>query len=189
MTMSLRYVASRCASITDHNQMTFTRAMALAGMGFLWTGSQIPLYLFGAIPPYIYGDIGGLDRWVWFVLGGLLSLAAVCPFVGSMSDLIGRRYVALLGSGLLCIGTAVATSAKDMNAFIAGMTIVGAGAGIAELTALAVTAELAPTAKRGKYVAVLIFTIVPFVPSGIYAQLIACESTLMIMNTTDNSRL
>lgn len=56
------------------------------------------------------------------------------------------------------------------------MTIVGAGAGIAELTALAVTSELAPTRKRGKYVAVLIFTIVPFVPSGIYAQLIACMS-------------
>jgi len=55
------------------------------------------------------------------------------------------------------------------------MTIVGAGAGIAELTALAVTSELAPTAKRGKYVAVLIFTIVPFVPSGLYAQLIACK--------------
>jgi hypothetical protein len=58
---------------------------------------------------------------------------------------------------------------------LAGMTIVGAGAGIAELTALAVTAELAPTRKRGAYVAVLIFTIVPFVPSGLYAQLIACE--------------
>jgi predicted MFS family arabinose efflux permease len=53
------------------------------------------------------------------------------------------------------------------------MTIVGAGAGIAELTALAVTSELAPTRKRGKYVSILIFTIVPFVPSGIYAQLIA----------------
>ncbi|KAI9874734.1 MAG: hypothetical protein M1823_007621, partial [Watsoniomyces obsoletus] len=53
------------------------------------------------------------------------------------------------------------------------MTIIGAGAGIAELTALAVTAELAPTRKRGAYVAVLIFTIIPFVPSGLYAQLIA----------------
>ena len=90
-----------------------------------------------------------------------------------MSDLIGRRWVALIGSALLCIGSAIASSAKDMNYFIAGMTIIGAGAGICELTALAVTAELAPTAKRGKYVSGLILTIVPFVPSGIYAQLIA----------------
>lgn len=150
--------------------------MSLISMGFLWTGSQIPLYLWGSVPPYIYRDIGGIDRWIWFVLGGLLALAAVCPFVGSMSDLMGRRYVALLGAGLLIIATVVATTAKTMNTFICGMTIAGAGAGIGELTALAATAELAPTAKRGTYVSVLIFTIIPFVPSGIYAQLIACES-------------
>lgn len=153
--------------------------MALIGMGFLWTGSQIPLYLWGAIPPYIYRELGGLDRWVWFVLGGLLALGAVCPFVGSMSDLMGRRYVALLGSGLLVISTVLAASAQSMGMFIAAMTIVGAGAGISELTALAVTSELAPTAKRGKYVAILIFTIIPFVPSGIYGQLIACEDFLL----------
>ena len=58
---------------------------------------------------------------------------------------------------------------------LAGMTLVGAGAGITELTALAVTSELAPTRKRGKYIAILIFTIVPFVPSGIYGQVIACK--------------
>lgn len=43
--------------------MTFQKLMALIAMAFLWTGSQIPLYLYGAIPPYIYGDLGGVDRW------------------------------------------------------------------------------------------------------------------------------
>lgn len=60
-----------------------------------------------------------------------------------------------------------------MNVFIAGMALNGAGAGICELTALAVTAELAPTRKRGVYVAALIFTILPFCPSVLWAQLIA----------------
>ena len=87
-------------------------------MAFLWTGSQIPGYLLGAIPPLIYADIGGLDRWTWFVLAYLLTLAAVCPFVGSLSDLIGRRYVALLGSGFLIIAMIVAGTAKNMNQFI-----------------------------------------------------------------------
>lgn len=41
--------------------------MSLIAMAFLWTGSQIPVYIFGGIPPYIYGDIGGADRWIWFV--------------------------------------------------------------------------------------------------------------------------
>lgn len=57
------------------------------------------------------------------------------------------------------------------------MAIAGAGAGINELTALAATSELAPTAKRGKYVAVLIFTIIPFCPSVLWGQLIAYHST------------
>lgn len=84
-----------------------------------------------------------------------------------------------------------------MNTFICGMVFAGVGAGINELTALAATSELAPTSKRGKYVAVLIFTILPFVsqclhpanlqlghadrnnqiPSVLYGQLIAYYST------------
>lgn len=56
------------------------------------------------------------------------------------------------------------------------MALAGIGAGINELTALAATSELAPTAKRGKYVAILIFTIVPFCPSVLWAQLIAYHS-------------
>ncbi len=56
------------------------------------------------------------------------------------------------------------------------MTLAGVGAGINELTALAATSELAPTRKRGKYVAVLIFTIVPFCPSVLWGQLIATSA-------------
>lgn len=57
------------------------------------------------------------------------------------------------------------------------MAIGGAGAGINELTALAVTSELAPTRKRGKYVAILVFTIIPFCPSVLWGQLIASNSS------------
>lgn len=56
------------------------------------------------------------------------------------------------------------------------MALSGIGAGINELTALAATSELAPTRKRGKYVAVLIFTIVPFCPSVLWGQLIAANA-------------
>ncbi|KAH8684839.1 MFS multidrug transporter-like protein [Tricladium varicosporioides] len=158
----------------DHEPpMTIHRLMSLVSMAFLWTGSQIPVYLFGGIPPYIYGDIGGTDKWVWFVLANLLALAAVCPFVGALSDLLGRRYVSLCGAALIVIGMIICSTAHVMNTFIAGMAIAGAGAGINELTALAATSELAPTSKRGTYVAVLIFTILPFCPSVLWAQLIA----------------
>lgn len=57
------------------------------------------------------------------------------------------------------------------------MAFAGIGAGINELTALAVASELAPTRKRGQYVAVLVFSIVPFCPSVLWGQLIASHST------------
>ena len=57
------------------------------------------------------------------------------------------------------------------------MTLAGVGAGINELTALAVTSELAPTRKRGMYNAVLVFTIIPFCASALWAQLIAAHSS------------
>ncbi|XHF96548.1 hypothetical protein AWENTII_000177 [Aspergillus wentii] len=153
--------------------MTFRRFMGFVAMAFLWTGSQIPVYLFGGIPPYIYRSIGGPDRWIWLVLSNLLALAGVCPFVGSLSDLIGRRYVAIIGASLVCLGMIVCSTANTMNTFIGGMAIAGAGAGVNELTALAATSEMAPTRKRGKYVAVLIFSILPFCPAVLWAQLLA----------------
>ena len=57
------------------------------------------------------------------------------------------------------------------------MAISGVGAGICELTCLAGTSELAPIRKRGHYVAALVFTILPFCPSALYAQLIAGYSS------------
>lgn len=92
--------------------------MALLALSFLWTGSQIPVYLFGGIPPEIYGALGGVDRWIWMILGNLLALAAICPFVGTLSDLFGRRYVAISGALLIIIGMIVCSTAKTMNVFI-----------------------------------------------------------------------
>ncbi|EOD47768.1 putative mfs drug efflux protein [Neofusicoccum parvum UCRNP2] len=157
----------------EEPKMTVRRFMPFVAMAFLWTGSQIPLYLYGAIPPYIYGDIGGIDRWVWFVLANLLALAAVCPFVGSLSDLFGRRYTAIIGAVFLIVGNIVTSTCHTMNIFICGMALAGIGAGILELTALAVTSEIAPTRKRGKYNAWMILTIVPFCPSVLWGQWVA----------------
>jgi len=104
--------------------MSMKRILSLVAMAFLWTGSQIPVYLLGGIPPYIYRDIGGVDRWVWFVLAYLLALAAICPFVGSLSDILGRRWVSIAGSVLLVIAMIISGTAKTMNIFICEWTVI-----------------------------------------------------------------
>jgi MFS family permease len=53
----------------------------------------------------------------------------------------------------------------------------GIGAGLNELIALAGTGEVVPVKDRGKYVGLVVFTILPFCPSVLYAQLIAQSSS------------
>ena len=53
----------------------------------------------------------------------------------------------------------------------------GLGAGLNELIALAGTAELVPIRKRGTYIGAVVFTILPFCPSVLWAQLIARASS------------
>jgi hypothetical protein len=37
-------------------------------------------YMIGSIPPYIYADIGGVDRWIWFVShSSPISIPDACP--------------------------------------------------------------------------------------------------------------
>lgn len=66
-----------------------------------------------------------------------LTIAAVCPFVGYLQDLFGKRYIALFGAVLLCAGCVVLGSAQSMAQALAGMAIAGGGAGVGELTGLA----------------------------------------------------
>ena len=69
-------------------------------------------------PAYIYAEIGGVDHWVWFVTANLLATAAVAPFVGALSDLAGRRQIALAGSATIILGQLVCSKAKTMDIFI-----------------------------------------------------------------------
>ena len=106
--------ARRNLSLTKR-QMSWQFFMILTCMSFLWIGSQIPLYLFGSVLPTIYQDIGGVDRYVWFVIGYLIPNAALCPFVGALSDLFGRQKVAIVGQVALILGPIITATANSMN--------------------------------------------------------------------------
>lgn len=100
-------------------QMTWRLFISLVAMSFLWVGSQIPLYLFGSVLPLIYGEIGGGDgRYLWMVIGYLIPISALCPFVGALSDLFGRRLVAAFGQVLLMIGPIVVSTSHEINTAI-----------------------------------------------------------------------
>ncbi len=57
------------------------------------------------------------------VIGNLIALAAVCPFTGALSDLLGRRYVAMLGSVFIILGVIVVSTGHIMNTLIGRLHI------------------------------------------------------------------
>lgn len=96
-------------------QMSWSLFWSLTAMSFLWVGSQIPLYMIGSVIPLIYNDIGGYYIYIWLIIGYLIPNAALCPFVGAFSDLVGRKPVAAVGQVLLIIGPVVTVTAKSMR--------------------------------------------------------------------------
>ena len=107
----------------------------------------------------------------WLGIANTLALAATAPFAGAVSDLIGRRYVALLGALLIIVGMIIVGTAHRMDVAIGGMSIEGVGAGLAELISLAGVAELAPVKSRGKYTGIIFLLILPFAASAGYGSL------------------
>jgi len=143
-------VESNPASQTDKNEheqqqqelhasdvpWTFTRVIAIISLCIVYVGAQAILYMTGGTLTYIGRDIN--SNFVnWLLTANTLAVTAVVPFVGYITDLLGRRYIACAGSIFLIIASVVQATSKSLGSSVVAQTIGGIGAGICELTALA----------------------------------------------------
>jgi len=87
-------------------------------------------------------------------MSNTLATAAITPFVGAISDLVGRRWVALSGLVLVMVGTLVIGLAQT-NA------VVGIGSGLAEMIGFAGAVEAVPVKSRGKVIGLLFILYIP----------------------------
>ena len=145
---------------------TFIACLAIS---FLWTGSQIPLYMLLVCIDYTLADIGGATIQIWYVLGPIAALAATAPIAGSLSDIFGRRWTILIGGFFLVIGLIMIGTSTSPTLNIVSFPFTGIGAALLEINALAAVNEIAPNKLRGFYTSMLTWTIIPFFPLGIYA--------------------
>jgi MFS family permease len=115
---------------------TFTRVIAIISLCIVYVGAQAILYMTGGTLTYIGRDIN--SNFVnWLLTANTLAVTAVVPFVGYITDLLGRRYIACAGSIFLIIASVVQATSKSLGSSVVAQTIGGIGAGICELTALA----------------------------------------------------
>jgi MFS family permease len=97
-----------------------------------------------------------------------LAFAAVAPFAGHVSDLVGRRYIALGATALIIVGMVVVGTAHEFEVAIIGMAIAGMGGGIGGTVGVAGILELVPVRMRGRYLGTVFMIFLPMGPSVAY---------------------
>lgn len=115
-------------------------------------------------------DLGGPKIYTWLGMVYTLAFASLAPVAGSISDLVGRRYLGLLGAVMVTAGLIVLGTAQRMEIGIAGMAITGAGAGIAQTISVAGIAEIVPAKHRGAYLGTIYMLFFPMAPASAYGR-------------------
>ena len=110
-------------------------AMVLAVVGFGVFVAADDLTVVTTMLRPIIGDLGivlpdGLDDAAWIVNAYLVAYVAVMPFMGRLSDLLGRRRVYIAALTLFMIGSIVIPLSSSLGPFLVGrvMTALGGGA-------------------------------------------------------------
>lgn len=92
----------------------------------------------------------------------------MAPFGGAISDLLGRRYVAILADIFIIWGLIMVGFAQTINIAIAGSAVTGVGGALAELAGFAGIAEIAPVRHRGTYLGTALLFNLPFTGAQAY---------------------
>ncbi|KAL2064448.1 hypothetical protein VTL71DRAFT_4942 [Oculimacula yallundae] len=157
-------------------EWNFTRVIAVAALCIAYVGSQVILYFVSSGLVYISQGIN-TNVGNWLLTANTLVVAGTCPFVGYMTDLLGRRWVTIVGAVLLIISSVVMATSHSLGSAITSMAIGGVGAAICELTAIAGVAEITPVKWRGVTLSLVTFSILPFIPQLTYMELLELHST------------
>ncbi|KFH46093.1 Lactose permease-like protein [Hapsidospora chrysogenum ATCC 11550] len=147
------------AAIAEDKPRMFSKGMIklwmIMGIGYLVsTMNGFDSSLMGAInamKPYqeSFGlDGAGSTTGIVFITYNLGQIAAF-PFCGPIADGLGRRWCIFIGCFIVVVGTAIQTTANNLEQFIGGRFVLGFGASVASAAAPTYTVELAHPAFRG----------------------------------------
>jgi len=84
----------------------------------------------------------GLDRAAWIVNAYLIAYVVVMPFIGRLSDILGRRAVYIGSLVLFLAGSIWVPLATDLNSFICGRVLSALGGGAMVPVAMAVIGDV-----------------------------------------------
>lgn len=108
----------------------------------------------------IIGDLGivlpdGLDDAAWIVNAYLIAFVAVMPFMGRLSDILGRRRVYIAAFTLFLAGSIIIPMSNSFGPFLFGRVLTALGGGAMVPIGMAVVADIYPEGRRAKALGIL----------------------------------
>ena len=144
--------------------------MTVLGCSFALAGAHIAPLLYLTLTTAISLELNAPSLTIWLFTAGMVAAGALAPFVGPLADMFGRRVLFIIGLILSISGAITCSTTPTASGFIAGQCLLGLGAVIQELLAIAVVAESVPTTKRSLYAVLILCTIIPWSPGTLYAN-------------------
>jgi MFS family permease len=92
----------------------------------------------------------------WAGSAYLLANAVFVPFLGAVSDLIGRQAVLIFAVVMFTVGTIISTLATNFTVLLAGRTVQGIGGGGIYTMSYIVVSDIIPLRQRPKYLSLII---------------------------------
>jgi len=108
----------------------------------------------------IIGDLGivlpdGIDDAAWIVNAYLIAYIAVMPFMGRLSDILGRRRVYLTALSLFLVGSIVIPLSNTLGPFLFGRVLTALGGGALVPIGMAAVSDAYPARRRARALGVL----------------------------------
>lgn len=122
----------------------------LAGLVLAMLLAALDQTVVGTAMPRIVAELGGFAQYTWTVTIYLIASTLTGPVVGRLSDTFGRKRFYLAGIGIFLVASWLCGAAWDMTSLIIFRGIQGLGAGVMQMVAFTVIADLFPPARRGQ---------------------------------------
>lgn len=122
----------------------------IAGLVLAMLLAALDQTVVGTAMPRVVAELGGFSQYTWTVTIYLIASTITGPIVGRLADIYGRKRFYLAGIVIFLVASWLCGAAWDMTSLVAFRGLQGLGAGVMQMVAFTVIADLFPPARRGQ---------------------------------------